>query len=82
MLRPGETLKPCRRSSSAVIHVIESEGYALIGGVDLTLAVERYVRDTDAAKVAIVNRSEMKPALLFQIDDAPMQRKLGFFEKF
>jgi hypothetical protein len=27
-------------------------------------------------------RSAMKPAFLFQIDDAPMQRKLGFFEEF
>ena len=63
-------------------HVVESEGYALIGGVDLTWQSNDTFAIPTHAKVAIVNRSEMKPALLFQIDDAPMQRKLGFFEKF
>jgi len=34
------------------------------------------------ASVEIANRSSGKPAFLFQVDDAPMQRKLGFFEEF
>jgi gentisate 1,2-dioxygenase len=34
------------------------------------------------ADVTATNRSASKPAFLFQIDDAPMQRKLGFYEEF
>ncbi len=30
----------------------------------------------------LANRSPRTPAFLFQVDDAPMQRKLGFFEVF
>jgi gentisate 1,2-dioxygenase len=32
------------------------------------------------AALAISNKSATRPAFLFQVDDAPMQRKLGFFE--
>jgi gentisate 1,2-dioxygenase len=30
--------------------------------------------------MTIANKSARKPAFLFQVDDAPMQRKLGFYE--
>ncbi len=82
MLRPGETAHPQRRSSSAVLHVVEGavevsvDGTTLRGDVADTMAVPTH------ARVAIVNRSASKPAFLFQVDDAPMQRKLGFFEAF
>jgi gentisate 1,2-dioxygenase len=82
MLRPGETAKPQRRSASAVLHVVEGDVEAQIDGVSLkatacdTLAVPTH------ADIRIVNRSSQKPAFLFQVDDAPMQRKLGFYETF
>ncbi|HVZ53758.1 MAG TPA: cupin domain-containing protein [Pseudolabrys sp.] len=82
MLRPGETARPQRRSSSAVLHVVEGavevsvDGTTLRGDVADTMAVPTH------ARVAIANRSASKPAFLFQVDDAPMQRKLGFFEAF
>jgi len=33
------------------------------------------------AHVQLMNRSTSKPCFLFQVDDAPLQRKLGFYEE-
>lgn len=82
MLRPGETVSPAKRSASAVLHVVEGEGEAEIDGVVLnwdesdTLAVPTH------ARLQVRNRSSSRPAFLFQVDDAPLQRKLGFYEVF
>jgi len=82
MLRPGETIATPRRSASAVLHVVEGEGEAEVDGVTLnfsdsdTLAIPTY------AKVLLANRKTKSPAFLFQIDDAPLQRKCGFYEVF
>lgn len=82
MLRPGETARPVRRSASAVVHVIEGRGEAEIDGVALgwgdcdTLAVPTH------AALSITNASTKAPAFLFMVDDAPMQRKLGYYEEF
>lgn len=80
MLRPGEKAKPSRRSASAVLHVIEGEVEAEIDGVTLSADVNDTMAVPTHAKVMIANKSARKPAFLFQVDDAPMQRKLGFFE--
>ena len=82
MLRPGETLRPNRRSSSAVLHCIEGSGDANVDGVLLKFEDSDVVAIPTHADVEIANRSTTKPAWLFQVDDAPMQRKLGFFEEF
>lgn len=34
------------------------------------------------AKLLLANRKTKSPAFLFQIDDAPLQRKCGFYEVF
>jgi gentisate 1,2-dioxygenase len=34
------------------------------------------------AKVLLANRKAKAPAFLFQVDDAPLQRKCGFYEVF
>lgn len=82
MLRPGESATPPRRSASAVIHVVEGEGDAEIDGVGLTFdASDTFAVPTHAA-MRIANRSSKAPLYLFQVDDAPMQRKLGFYEVF
>jgi len=82
MLRPGETIRPVRRSASAVIHVVEGQGQAQIDGVALDWNDQDTIAVPTHARAEIVNRSTTKPAFLFQVDDAPMQRKLGFFEEF
>jgi len=82
MLRPAESVKPRRRSASAVFHVVEGDGHALIDGVELSFTVNDTFAAPTHAKIEIANRSTSKPAWLFQVDDAPLQRKLGFFEEF
>jgi gentisate 1,2-dioxygenase len=82
MLRPGETLQPRRRSASAVLHVVEGEGRALVDGVELDFGINDTFAAPTHARIEITNRSSSKPAFLFQVDDAPMQRKLGFVEEF
>ena len=82
MLRPGETISPRRRSSSAVLHVIEGDVQAEIDGVVLNIGESDTAAVPTHARVKLANRSTSKPAFVFQVDDAPMQRKLGFFEEF
>jgi len=49
---------------------------SLSWGESDTLAVPTH------AKMLLANRSTKAPAFLFQIDDAPLQRKCGFYEVF
>ena len=82
MLRPGETATPLRRSASAVLHVVEGAVEAEIDGTTLRASESDTLAVPTHAQVKIANVSAAKPAFLFQVDDAPMQRKLGFFEVF
>ncbi len=82
LLRPGETIAAQRRSASAVLHVIEGEGEAEVDGVTLAFAESDTVAVPTHAKVLLANRNSRAPAFLFQIDDAPLQRKCGFYEVF
>ncbi|MFO1168447.1 MAG: hypothetical protein U1E19_10090 [Rhodoblastus sp.] len=76
----GETIRPVRRSASAVLHVVEGEGQAEIDGVELNWA-RRTRWPCGCTRVEITNRSSSKPAYLFQVDDAPMQKKLGILRR-
>jgi gentisate 1,2-dioxygenase len=82
MLRPGETATLARRSSSAVLHCIEGKGQAEIDGVTLNFDEADTMAVPTHAKVAFTNSSSKEPAFIFMVDDAPMQRRLGFFEIF
>jgi gentisate 1,2-dioxygenase len=80
MLRPGETVTIPRRSASAVFHVVEGAGTAITGGVEHAFEEADTVAVPTHAVVRLVNASAREPAFLFMVDDAPLQRKLGFFE--
>jgi gentisate 1,2-dioxygenase len=82
MLRPGETIAAPRRSASAVLHVVEGEGEAEIDGVMLSFGDSDTLAVPTHAKLLLANRRSQSPAFLFQIDDAPLQRKCGFYEVF
>ena len=79
-LRAGQDVAPRRRSASSVIHVIEGRGESEIDGVTLkwtqgdTLAVPTHAQ--------VTHRATGRDAYLFHVDDAPMQRALGFYEDF
>lgn len=82
MLRAGETVALPRDSASAVFHVVSGQVQAELAGA--TLAAE----DADVfaapahAQVKLANRSASQPAFLFRIDDAPLQRRVGIYERF
>ena len=82
MLRPGETIALPRRSASAVLHVIEGDGEAEVDGVTLPFSESDTLAIPTHAKVLLANRRNKAPVFLFQIDDAPLQRKCGFYEVF
>jgi len=82
MLRPGETLVPVKRSASSVVHIIEGEGEAKIDNAEMCWSESDTLAIPTHAQVEIRNASNEKPAYLFLVDDAPMQRKLGFYEEF
>ncbi|MCX7264582.1 MAG: cupin domain-containing protein [Betaproteobacteria bacterium] len=80
LLRQGEDFSPRRRSASSVVHVIEGHGQSEIDGVSLhwsegdTLAVPTHAQ--------VTHRAQNGQAFLFHVDDAPMQRALGFYQEF
>jgi len=82
MLRPGEEVTMKRRSASSVLHGIEGQGQAEIDGDTLDWAEHDTIAVPTHARLTIRNRSSKDPAFLFCIDDAPMQRKLGYYEEF
>ncbi len=82
MLRPGETLAPPRRSSSCGFLVVEGSGEAEIDGKTLSFEENDVMAAPTHATLRLRNGSSREPAFLLQIDDAPMQRALGFYEEF
>jgi len=80
MLRPGETVKMRRRSSSAVFHGVEGGGTALVDEESMSFDVADTFAVPTYAQVQIENKSTTEPAFLFVIDDAPLQRKLGLYK--
>ena len=82
MLRPGEEARPPRRSASSAVHVIEGEGQSEIDGETLEWAGSDTLAIPTHARVVHRNGSSDKPAYIFHIDDAPLQRKIGIYEEF
>ncbi len=80
LLRAGQDWRPRKRSASSVVHVIEGRGESVIDGTLLqwsegdTLAVPTHAE--------VTHRASAHDAYLFHVDDAPMQRALGFYEDF
>jgi len=82
LLRPGEEVTPPRRSASAVLHVVEGTGTACIDDTTHRFAEADTMAIPTHAVVRIANGSGERALTLFMVDDAPMQRALGFYEEF
>ncbi len=82
MLRPGEELRLARRSASAVLHGVEGGGVATVDGVAMPFGENDTFAAPTHAEIVLRNASGREPAFLFMVDDAPLQRKLGFYEVF
>ena len=79
MIRPGETIAPPLRSTSAVFHVIKGSGRTVIDGN----VHEWTAKDTFSVPVfaAIEHTTGDEPAFLIQVHDGPLQEKLGYYEE-
>jgi len=82
MLRPGEEIRLPRRSASAVFHGVEGGGTATVDGVVMNFGESDTFAAPTHADVVLANASGKAPAFLFMVDDAPLHRKLGFYEVF
>jgi gentisate 1,2-dioxygenase len=80
-LRPAETFKPRRRSASSVFHIIEGSGDAVVDDAEMAWGEADTIAVPTHANIQIRNNSS-EVAFLLMVDDAPMQRKLGFYEQF
>ena len=81
-LRPGEELHLPRRSASAVLHVVEGQGSAVIDGIALSFSESDTLAVPTHADITIANASSVAPTYLFMVDDAPLQRKLAIYQVF
>lgn len=82
MLRPGEELAPLRRSASTGFLVVSGTGESDIDGTSFTWKEDDVFVSPTHGQIRLRNASSKKPAYLIQVDDAPLQRKLGFYEVF
>jgi gentisate 1,2-dioxygenase len=81
MLRRGEEVMVPRRSASAVFQILEGDGESLIDGRPFSWSTHDTIACPTFAQVTHRNTSMRKPAFLLQVDDGPMQSKLGFYEE-
>ena len=79
-LRPGEELRMPRRSASAVLHVVDGTGTALVDEATHRFDTGDTLAVPTHADVTLANASSASSAYLFIVDDAPLQRKLGIYE--
>jgi gentisate 1,2-dioxygenase len=82
LVRAGEEVALPRRSASAVLHVVDGAGRAAIDGTLHDFAEADTLAVPTHADVRIANASARAPLALFLVDDAPLQRALGFYEEF
>ena len=82
MLRPGEELTLPRRSPSGVLKVVEGSGQASIDGEDFDWVQHDIMAIPTHSAIVLRNGSSQQEAYLFLVDDAPLHRKLGFYEEF
>lgn len=81
-LRPGEEVRLPKRSASAVLHVVEGHGTACIDGVTLGFEEADTMAVPTHSAVQLANGSLSESTYLFIVDDAPLHRKLGFYQVF
>lgn len=82
MLRPGEEVAVPRDSASAVYHIVTGRLHVEIAGTSFAAEDADVLAAPAHARVKLANRSTREPAFLFRIDDAPLQRRIGIYERF
>lgn len=82
MLRAGEELRPPRRSASHGYLVVAGTGATEIDGHAFFWEENDIFVAPTHATIRHFNSCLKEPAFLIQVDDAPLQRKLGIYEEF
>jgi gentisate 1,2-dioxygenase len=82
MLRPGEEVGLPRDSASAVFHVVTGTVQCAVNGTSFDADEADVLAAPAHARVRVANRSAKTPAFLFRVDDSPLQRKIGIYERF
>jgi gentisate 1,2-dioxygenase len=79
LLRANKSVRPVKRSSSAVFHAVSGKGVSRINGQRIAWQA----KDTFSAPVfaAIEHEAGDEAAFLMRIHDGPLQEKLGFYEE-
>jgi gentisate 1,2-dioxygenase len=85
-LRPGETTKPHRHTSSTIYHVVEGEGVTTVGpkktvGKDLSWKARDCFFVPSWNWHHFQNTSKKEPAVIFSVTDRPVLESLGLFRE-
>lgn len=80
MLRPGEERSLPHLSPARVFHVVEGNGHAEIGGVQISLGPADTFCVPGFAPVRLANASSARPLCFITADESPVHRKLGVYE--
>ena len=80
MLRPGETVRPPLRSTSAIFHVVSGSGRSTVDGETCAWTSKDTFSVPVFAEIEHFNSGD-EPAFLIYVHDAPLQEKLGYYEE-
>jgi gentisate 1,2-dioxygenase len=80
-LRPGVHTKARRHTGSKLYYVIEGEGATIVDGVCYEWSAGDFLTIRPWAWHEHANRSKDREALLFQVNDIPTMRALGFYRE-
>jgi gentisate 1,2-dioxygenase len=77
MLKPGQRTQAHRHTASTVYHVVEGDGYSIVGGRSLDWQTKDVFCVPGWTTHQHVNASSSEPAFLFSYTDAPALKSLG-----
>ena len=81
MLRPGIECKPHRHTGSTVYYVVRGEGSTRVEGDSFDWSSGDFIAAPSWALHQHKNRSRSKEAVLFQVNDIPVMKALGFWRE-
>jgi len=81
MLRPGETTRPHRQTSSGMYHVVRGAGATVVDGQTLEWTDRDCFAIPNWSEHHFENRSSTEPAILFSVHDIPAMEALGLYHE-
>ncbi len=79
LLRPGSACRAQRHTGSSVFHVIRGEGRTTVGDKIFEWGAGDFFAIPSWATHRHENRSAVHDALMFQVNDIPVLKKLGLY---